>query len=200
MPQPTRLDAHLRDRFPAEWHFKVLLTHVMIWHNMHAITCVLMNLQITFLYTTCMNWACTAHLYTYTHTHMRTHTHIHIYTYTYTYIHIYTYTHIHIYTYTHIHIHTHTQTHRNTQTRIHLLHTRTSEALAHAHAHTFTRTKYSGGCRCALVGVPWRGSVSACLAWGDIVSFNMLSKVLKMLSTLRRQGTSMRAHLQLPER
>ena len=57
----------------------------------------------------------------------------------------------------------------------------------------------SGGCRCALVGVPWRGSVSARLAWGDIVSFNMLSKVLKMLSILRRQGTPMRAHLQPPE-
>ena len=27
----------------------------------------------------------------------------------------------------------------------------------------------SGGCRCALVGVPWRGSVSARLAWGDLV-------------------------------
>ena len=57
----------------------------------------------------------------------------------------------------------------------------------------------SGGWKCALVGVPWRGSVSARLAWGDIVSFNMLSKVLKMLSILRRQGTPMRAHLQLPE-
>ena len=59
----------------------------------------------------------------------------------------------------------------------------------------------SGGCRCALVGVPWRGSVSARLAWGDIVSFNMLSghKVLKMLSILRQQGTPMRAHLQLPD-
>ena len=57
---------------------------------------------------------------------------------------------------------------------------------------------HSGGCRCALVGVPWRGSVSARLAWGDVVSFKMLSKVLEMLSILRRQGTPMRAHLQLP--
>ena len=47
----------------------------------------------------------------------------------------------------------------------------------------------SGGFRCALVDVPWRGSVSARSAWGDIVSFNMLSKVLEMLSILRRQGT-----------
>ena len=28
---------------------------------------------------------------------------------------------------------------------------------------------WSGGWKCALVGVPWRGSVSAHLAWGDIV-------------------------------
>ena len=56
----------------------------------------------------------------------------------------------------------------------------------------------TGGCRCALVGVPWRGSVSARLAWSDLVSFNM-SKVLKMLSILRRQGTPMRAHLQVPD-
>ena len=59
------------------------------------------------------------------------------------------------------------------------------------------RLHLSGGC--ALVGVPWRGSVSARLAWGDIVSFKMLSNLLKMLSILRRQGTPMRAHLQLPE-
>ena len=57
----------------------------------------------------------------------------------------------------------------------------------------------SGGCRCALVGVPWWGSASAHLAWGDIVSFNMLSKVPKMLSTLRQQGIPMSAHLQMPE-
>ena len=53
----------------------------------------------------------------------------------------------------------------------------------------------STGCRCALVGVLRPGSVSARLAWGDIVSFNMLSRVLKMLSILRRQGKPMRAHL-----
>ena len=57
----------------------------------------------------------------------------------------------------------------------------------------------SGGCRCALVGVPWRWSISARLAWGDTVSFSMLSKVLKMPSTLRRQGAPMRAHQQLPD-
>ena len=56
----------------------------------------------------------------------------------------------------------------------------------------------SGGWKCALLGVPWRWSVSARWAWGDIVSFNMLSKVLKILS-MRRQGTPMRAHLQLPD-
>ena len=47
----------------------------------------------------------------------------------------------------------------------------------------------SGGWKRTLVGVPWRGSVSARLAWGDVVSFNTLSKVLKMLSMLRWQGT-----------
>ena len=49
--------------------------------------------------------------------------------------------------------------------------------------------------------MPRPGSVSARLAWGDVVSFNMLSKVLKMLSILGRQGTPkpMRAHLQLPD-
>ena len=51
----------------------------------------------------------------------------------------------------------------------------------------------SSGCRCALVGVPRCGSVSARFARGDIqVSLNMLSKVLKMLSILRRHGTPMR--------
>ena len=35
-----------------------------------------------------------------------------------------------------------------------------------------------GGWKCALGGVPRRGSVSARLAWGDVVSFNVLSKVL----------------------
>ena len=51
-----------------------------------------------------------------------------------------------------------------------------------------------------IVGVPWRDSISARLAWGDIVSYNMLSKELAaqpMLSTLRRRGTPMRARLQL---
>ena len=56
-----------------------------------------------------------------------------------------------------------------------------------------------GGWKCAIVGVPWRGSVSACLAWGDMVSFIMLSKAQNILSILRRQGTPMRAHLQPPD-
>ena len=61
------------------------------------------------------------------------------------------------------------------------------------------RVTYSGGWKCALVGVPWQGSVSARLAWGDVVSFSMLSNVLKMLNILRRKGTPMRAHLQLTD-
>ena len=57
----------------------------------------------------------------------------------------------------------------------------------------------SGGWWCAIVGVPWQGSVSACLAWGDLFLRNMLNRVLKGLSLLRPHGTPITAHLQLPE-
>ena len=57
----------------------------------------------------------------------------------------------------------------------------------------------SGGWKCALVGVPWRGSVSACLAWGDLFVNNVFMKVLKRLSLLRHHGAPMMAHLQLPD-
>ena len=57
----------------------------------------------------------------------------------------------------------------------------------------------SGGWECAIVGVPWRGSVSACLAWGDLFVKHMFEQVLKRLSLLRHHGTPMMAHLQLPE-
>ena len=53
--------------------------------------------------------------------------------------------------------------------------------------------------RCAIVGVPWRGSVSAGLAWGDLFVNNMFKQVLKRLSLLRHHGTPMMAHLQPPE-
>ena len=47
---------------------------------------------------------------------------------------------------------------------------------------TCVSDKYSfrlaAGGTCGLAGVPWRGSVSARLAWGDILSFSMLSEVL----------------------
>ena len=59
--------------------------------------------------------------------------------------------------------------------------------------------KHSGGWKCALVGVPWQGSVSACLAWGDMSVKNMCEQVLEMLSILRPDGTPMTAHLQLPD-
>ena len=37
----------------------------------------------------------------------------------------------------------------------------------------------SGGWKCAMVGVPWRGSVSACLAWGDLFVNTCLRKCRK---------------------
>ena len=39
----------------------------------------------------------------------------------------------------------------------------------------------SGGWRCAFLGVPWRGSVSARLAWGDFAFKPLLQQVLKRL-------------------
>ena len=33
--------------------------------------------------------------------------------------------------------------------------------------------------RCAIVGVPWRGSVSACLAWGDLCQNHVLKSAEK---------------------
>jgi len=47
-------------------------------------------------------------------------------------------------------------------------------------------------------GVPWRGSVSARLAWGDVLVERMLCKELRRLGLLRNHGTPMVAHLQLP--
>ena len=38
------------------------------------------------------------------------------------------------------------------------------------HHHMF---HISGDWKCAIAGVPWRGSVSACLAWGDVFVKNM---------------------------
>ena len=46
---------------------------------------------------------------------------------------------------------------------------------------------------------PGGGSVLATSAWGDLSYDNTFAKVLKVLSMLRRQGTPMRAHLQLPD-
>ena len=57
----------------------------------------------------------------------------------------------------------------------------------------------SRGRKCAIVGVPWWGSVSACLAWGDLLLNDMFKRVLKRLSFLRHHCTPMMAHLQLPE-
>ena len=59
--------------------------------------------------------------------------------------------------------------------------------------------RMSGGWKCAIVGVPWRGSVSAFLAWGYMFVETMFIKVPKRLSLLRHRGTPMMAHLQLPE-
>ena len=38
----------------------------------------------------------------------------------------------------------------------------------------------SGGWKCAIVGVPWQGSVSASLAWGDLFVNNNVIKVLRL--------------------
>ena len=35
---------------------------------------------------------------------------------------------------------------------------------------------HSGGWKFAIVGVPWRGSVSACLAWGDLFVTSMFER------------------------
>ena len=51
----------------------------------------------------------------------------------------------------------------------------------------------------AIVGVPWRGSVSACLARSEMFVKSTLAKVLKRPSLLRHHGTFVMAHLQLPE-
>ena len=50
----------------------------------------------------------------------------------------------------------------------------------------------SGGCRCALVGVPWRGSVSARLAWGDIIS--QFQHVVKSAENAEHSETHLRGH------
>ena len=47
--------------------------------------------------------------------------------------------------------------------------------------------------------MPWRGSVSACLAWGNLLVKHIFKQVLKRLSLLRHRGTPTMAHLQLPE-
>ena len=61
------------------------------------------------------------------------------------------------------------------------------------------RLYVSGGWKCAIVGVPWRGAISACWTWGDLFVNNMFIKELKRLSLLRHHGTPIMAHLQLPE-
>ena len=57
----------------------------------------------------------------------------------------------------------------------------------------------SGGWKFDIVGVPWRGSVSACVAWGDVFVKHIFSEVLKRPSLLRHHGTPMIAQLQLPD-
>ena len=38
----------------------------------------------------------------------------------------------------------------------------------------------SGGWKCAIVGVPWRGSVSACLAWGESQHFSIYIYIYRL--------------------
>ena len=112
-----------------------------------------------------------------------------IYIYIYTYIHAHMYVYIYIYIYIYIYLY------------IYICILAPAHPGTHARAHTLTRAhpQTSGGRSCTLAGAPWQGLFSARLVWGDIVSFNMLSKVLKMPSLLGRQGIPMRAHLKLPE-
>ena len=59
----------------------------------------------------------------------------------------------------------------------------------------YIHNMYSGGWKRAIVGVPWRGSVSACLARGDsLVKSTFTAKELGRLSLLRHHGTPMMAH------
>ena len=55
---------------------------------------------------------------------------------------------------------------------------------------------FSGGLKCAKVGVPWRWSVSACLAWGDSFVKHMFKQVLKRLSHLSHSSPP--SHLTTP--
>ena len=62
--------------------------------------------------------------------------------------------------------------------------------------------QWSVGWKRAIVRVPWRGSVPARLAWGDLIVKNQFEKVPKALkgpSLLRHHGTPTMERLQLPE-
>ena len=61
----------------------------------------------------------------------------------------------------------------------------------------------SGGWKCAIVGVPGRGSVSAGLAWGDLLVEHISGKSAEKAEPSETpwhtyDGTPMMAHLQLP--
>ena len=55
------------------------------------------------------------------------------------------------------------------------------------------RAESSGTWKCAIVGVPWPGPVSACLAWVGLFVKNMLEKMPKRPSLLRHHGTPLTA-------
>ena len=58
------------------------------------------------------------------------------------------------------------------------------------------RLSISGSWRRAIAGVPWRESVSACLARGDLFVDDASEKVMKRPSLLRHRGTPIGYSLQ----
>ena len=95
-----------------------------------------------------------AHALTRGHTRI-THAHLH-----YIYIYIYICTHTYIHTYIHTDGRTDGRTDRQTD-----IHSSRNHVDRHSRRAAEAGGQNSGGWKCAIVGVTWRGSVSACLAW-----------------------------------
>ena len=132
---------------------------------------------------------------------------MYIYIYTYTYIHrdrcvcMYVYIYIYIYVYTHdLFLHRSLAVDSanhflgNTTSKKRRDESGTSRQETQRHGVVMwapgeSERAVSGGRKCAIAGVPWRGSVSACLAWVDLlVKHSLVKEVLKRLSLLRHRG------------
>ena len=90
--------------------------------------------------------------------------HIYIYIYTHTYACMY---YITIYVCVYIYIYIYIERERERSFLYRCLDTPVFWSMDQRKAEAVFRI-HSGGWKCAKVGVPWRGSVSACLAWGDL--------------------------------